>query len=110
MGEGCHLEPDLKWGLQYLEQTLKSSYYTDQPKTLDQLRETLFRKVAENIKTLRIISDVDQNGDTEQLAAELLNDRLGPSFTQKISAKFFKWPILYGILRSVYRLFRRFRV
>ena len=25
-GEGCHLEPDMKWGLSYLEETLRSAY------------------------------------------------------------------------------------
>jgi hypothetical protein len=26
-GEGCHLEPDVKWGLQYLESTFRTGFF-----------------------------------------------------------------------------------
>lgn len=41
-GEGCHLEPDLKWGLRYLEQCLKSSY-----RSIGQLDEANSRTIAD---------------------------------------------------------------
>lgn len=108
-GEGCHLEPDQKWGLQYLEQTLKSSYYTDQAKTLDQFRDALLRKVAEKMIDHRDTWDGEVNAAIERLTVELSNYRPVGNFTHKVAAKFAKWPLVYGITRAAYRLFRKVR-
>lgn len=108
-GEGCHLEPDLKWGMQYLEQTLKSSYYSNRPMTLDQVREALLRRVAEKLVTQDGVADSDLQVATVQLAAELSTYRPVGNLTHKVAAKLIKWPLLYGIARAAYRFFRRVR-
>lgn len=51
-GEGCHLEPDLNWGLRFLEETLHSSYYDGawhaQPLEIHQeLLQASLRKIIE---------------------------------------------------------------
>lgn len=108
-GEGCHLEPDHKWGLQYLEQTLKSSYYDNQLKTLDQRREALLRKISEKLVNDREMDEDDIKATTEKLVTEFTNYRPVGNLTQKVAAKMIKWPMTYGIARYIYRLFRRLR-
>lgn len=108
-GEGCHLEPDQKWGMQYLEQTLKSSYYTDQPKTLDHVRENLLRKVAAKLANQRGVAINDLQEATEQLTEELFNYRPVGNLAHKIAAKLIKWPLFYVTARFAYRLSRRVR-
>lgn len=108
-GEGCHLEPDQKWGMQYLEQTLQSSYYTNQPKNLNQVRDTLLRKVAANQVSQRDMVNSDLQVAAEQLVTQLQNYRPVSNLTHKVAAKLFKWPLVYVVARTVYRLFRRMR-
>lgn len=108
-GEGCHLEPDQKWGMQYLEQTLKSAYYTDQQKTINQVRENLLRKVAEILTNQRGVTANDNQNAAEQLAADLHNYRPVGNLAHKIAAKLIKWPLPYRIARAAYRLSRHVR-
>jgi len=108
-GEGCHLEPDQKWGLQYLEQTLKSSYYTDQPKTLNQIRESSLRKIAENQVNQADLSDSDNDMLIVEMSEQLFNYRPKSNLAHKVAAKLIKLPLLYGPSRAAYRLFRRVR-
>ena len=108
-GEGCHLEPDQKWGLQYLEQTLKSSYYTSELKSLGHAREALIQKVAVNIVSQRNIMDSNPQMATDELVSQLQNYRPVGNLSHKIAAKLNKRPLLYFIARSGYRLYRRVR-
>ena len=108
-GEGCHLEPDQKWGLQYLEQTLKSSYYIREPKTLDKSRDALLRKVAEKMISHLDVADGDVQAVTEQMTLKLSNYRSVGNFTHKVAAKLIKWPLVYGSTRVIYRFFCKVR-
>jgi uncharacterized protein YpuA (DUF1002 family) len=95
--------------LQYLEQTLKSSYCDDQLKTLDQRREALLRKISEKLVNDREMDEDDIKATTEKLVTEFTNYRPVGNLTQKVAAKMIKWPMTYGIARYIYRLFRRLR-
>lgn len=108
-GEGCHLEPDQKWGLQYLEQTLKSSFYGEQPETLEQVREALFQKVAVKIVSQRDTVVSNPQVATEQLVTQLQNYRPVGNLAHKVAARLNKQSIFYGIARAGYRFYRRVR-
>jgi lipopolysaccharide biosynthesis protein len=46
-GEGCTLEPDERWGLGYLEETLRSAFRpADEPENIESARTQLFETVA----------------------------------------------------------------
>lgn len=42
-GEGCHLEPDLQWGLKFLEETLRSTWFdpNDEKESANHLKEKI---------------------------------------------------------------------
>ncbi len=67
-GEGCHLEPDLHWGLQFLEETARSAWYDGNvsPKSLDEARKQLQIECAASLKIQK--TDVDGEGDKFNIA------------------------------------------
>ena len=48
-GEGCHLEPDQKYGLQYLEAVKSSSWYEASTAAKDKIRQELIVKATDSI-------------------------------------------------------------
>jgi Glycosyltransferase WbsX/Domain of unknown function (DUF4214) len=44
-GEGCHLEPDLHFGLSFLEETLRSSWYDSTSENVSEISKILTRNV-----------------------------------------------------------------
>jgi lipopolysaccharide biosynthesis protein len=80
-GEGCHLEPDLQWGLGYLESTFKSGLY-NQDDSLERIISTLNEKLQ---TSLRSESDSEAHGlATETFAAPT-------SSPTKDKPSWFKW-------------------
>jgi lipopolysaccharide biosynthesis protein len=104
-GEGCHLEPDLKWGLGYLEEMLKSSYSYGVPKGSDEAREDLYAAVT------ALIDVSSPSGayiaDPERVSDKLRNFKPVDNYVYRISARLLRWPLLYKIARSIYLLARR---
>lgn len=110
-GEGCHLEPDQKWGLQYLEQTLKSSYYGEAENDLNTLRKAQIERVAQ-IQARNQASTSPSSQITPSAITQQLNDyQPRPhSATAHIAAqRLNQWPLLYKVARLGYRALRRIR-
>jgi len=108
-GEGCHLEPDQKWGLQYLEQTLRSAYYDNQSASLEETRKALLGKVAQKLITLGGASTDDSHSAVTQRTEDLLAYRPLGNFTHKMAVRLIKWPLLYRVAKAGYRLVYRVR-
>ncbi len=53
-GEGCHLEPDLRWGLRFLEETKRSTWYDSADMSLAASRARLAAQVREVIEKRQI--------------------------------------------------------
>lgn len=118
-GEGCYIEPDQRWGLSYLEQTLKSSYYeaaSAAGTSLKDAREVLFRRVA----AIQAAADSDgkaANGTLlstnvsrpHRIAAELAAYRPASEFARKVSAALLKYPALHRVAKFGYTTMLRIR-
>lgn len=106
-GEGCHLEPDLKWGLGYLEEVLRSSYNYGVPKSSSEAREDLYTAVA------AVAAGREASGiviaSAQSIGVDMRNYRPVKSYAHKISAHLGKWPTVYKIARFIYLLARRVR-
>lgn len=103
-GEGCHLEPDQKWGLKYLEETLCSSFYEESSGDLDKTKEELYSAVAKEVAT-----QVESESEINRIKTELKNYKPVGNLAHKVAAGLIKWPIFYRAARSFYRIARRMR-
>jgi len=107
-GEGCTLEPDQRWGLNYLEETLRSAFRAaDEPKDLDAARTRLFDTVA-RLSAGQNGAAVDRR-EIERLAAELSAYKPQSGFIQGMSERLRKWPLAHGAVRAAYRTAARLK-
>jgi len=92
-GEGCHLEPDVQWGLNYLDEVARTSYVSPEDKvTVEQAREAAFHRIQ------RIASD-DGIGIKTDLSKHVpMKPRV-----QRLAHALQKYPLLHKIARKLYR-------
>ncbi|MDC0986221.1 glycoside hydrolase family 99-like domain-containing protein [Alphaproteobacteria bacterium] len=113
-GEGCHLEPDIRWGLGYLEETYRSSFYDggkwlsseNQEGPLEVAREELLQTMAEIAAydvVSRPISPIAYQKDKEVLHSY----RPASNMVRLISAKLTGWPFLHTVAKQTYKIFVR---
>lgn len=113
-GEGCYIEPDQRWGLSYLEQTLKSSYYEPTSvagASLEGARNRLFQRVAE------ILAATNSDGmppplnvsTARGIAAELTAYSPVSEFARKVSIALLKYPTLHRVAKLGYMAMLRIR-
>jgi hypothetical protein len=118
-GEGCYLEPDQRWGLSYLEETLRSSRYEETSSvdgSLENDRTRLLDAAA------RIVAAGDHGGGAgsgktpasldaavRSKMTELAVHRPPGNFARMTSAALIRWPLLHKVARSGYVLLLRFR-
>lgn len=105
-GEGCHLEPDQRWGMQYLEETLRSAFYTKGGETLDQTREKLLHNAAKALINARKVnnSELDDTIAVQHLLESLSSYQPMSDLAQKIAMRLRRSPFFYRVARFVYRL------
>ena len=118
-GEGCYIEPDQRWGLSYLEQTLKSSYYeaaATPGASLSGARDLLFQRVA------KILAETNSDGEAARgmlpplnvstvsdIAAELTAYSPVSEFARKVSTALLKYPTLRNVAKLGYMAMLRIR-
>jgi len=104
-GEGCHLEPDLRWGLGYLEAVRRSSNISPDERA-DAAREMALREI-EQLVTRQ--SDLLKSGP-DILAADGARGRVHRILLlERIKHMLYRSPFLYRIARKLYRVIRRKR-
>jgi hypothetical protein len=102
-GEGCHLEPDQKYGLQYLEAVKSSSWYEEPSGGVEKERQTLIAKAADSIR-VRDASD----GQTTCIASiqqALESNTTSHGRAQRIALRLRSYPIAYFVGKYIYRIY-----
>ncbi len=93
-GEGCHLEPDQKWGLSYLEETLRSSFRSGA--SIDAARQSLL----ENLTQLYLETSPKQSA--EELKKALMEYRPPSQAARRLSGMLARWPWLHRMAKRIY--------
>jgi len=92
-GEGCHLEPDVQWGLGYLDEVARTSYVSAQDlMSLEHARESAFQQMAQLAAR-----------DGVTITADLSKHKPMNSRVQRIAHALRKMPLLYTVARKLYR-------
>lgn len=110
-GEGCHLEPDIRWGLGYLEETYRSAFFDGEKaqssekngRVLDSAREELLLKMVE-ISTHDEVSKSISSIDYQKHEEVLRSYRPASNIVRLIAAKLTGWPILYTAAKQTYKI------
>jgi len=98
-GEGCHLEPDLQWGLGWLDEIARSAHVA--PKARQPL-EQVQRLIAGHIQ------DITARESPPPLPTQPAEITATPPYARRIALSLYKYPILYRISRKLYRMARDF--
>ncbi|MGE0279320.1 MAG: glycoside hydrolase family 99-like domain-containing protein [Rhizobiaceae bacterium] len=107
-GEGCTLEPDERWGLGYLEETLRSAFRTaEEPRSVETARTRLFETVA-RLSAGDHGASVDHR-EIERVAAELSAYKPQSGFVQSMSERLRRWPLAHSAVRALYRVATRLK-
>lgn len=100
--EGCHLEPDVKYGRAYLAETLRSSWFDGQNEDVDSARTRLRQSV---------MTDAARWGETSELLDDATTDRAWqhvPGWAMRLSSALRSFPRLRSLGKNVYyKLFQR---
>lgn len=113
-GEGCHLEPDVKWGLEYLESTFRTRLY-DPMASLETSTAHLHAELANALAAGRHPSAIVSvpphatNGHTPAPPPGGVYYRPVSERVHRIATSLRKYPLVYGLARSTYRSYRRLR-
>ena len=113
-GEGCHLEPDVKWGLQYLERTFLSRSY-DANVSLEESTAQLHAELSHALRG-KIHPAADGTarasnapGVASATVANGVYYRPVSERVHRIAAALRKYPMVYGVARFTYRSYHRLR-
>jgi lipopolysaccharide biosynthesis protein len=110
-GEGCHLEPDIRWGLKYLEETYRSAFfvadenqYSENPEeAINAAREELIK----NLATISVNEHVagSKNSVDYQKQEELIRSyKPASSLVRLIEARLSRVPIFYPVAKQIYKI------
>jgi lipopolysaccharide biosynthesis protein len=108
-GEGCHLEPDLRWGLRYLEETYRSAFSDVEMGSLadpneaklDYARASLLQQLA------KCASSETRSTNVQFSAGQPSTYRPTSSFVRLIAAKLASRPLLYWAAKGAYKTYVR---
>ena len=109
-GEGCHLEPDQKYGLKYLEAFMKSASSKYSFKSLEKIKENSLSILKKKIK-----QQINKKASKETEKAVMINMK-AKSLLIKINLKYCKdrfakklysLPLIFKLLRTFYLVLKR---
>jgi len=113
-GEGCHLEPDVNWGLQYLESTFRSRFFNPAA-SLETTTAHLHADLAHALGTQSQSPAIPtapahvENGVVAPQASNGVYYRPVGERVHRIAAALRKYPLAYGVARYTYRTYYRLR-
>jgi lipopolysaccharide biosynthesis protein len=100
-GEGCHLEPDLRWEFKYLEATYRSSFYSEEDRSQYQHKEAI-KKI---IEIHNLNQFLNQDSDVNQTINGLTEYKPMSIFLRSFSYRLSKFPALYRLAKWFYQRF-----
>jgi len=113
-GEGCHLEPDVKWGLQYLESTFRTRF-VDPAATLENTTSQLHADLSNALSgqspppELSSVPSRETHGVVSAKATNGVYYRPVDERIHRIATALRKYPLVYGVARYTYRTYYRLR-
>ena len=113
-GEGCHLEPDVKWGLQYLESTFRTRFI-DPAASLETTTAHLHADLSHALGSQSQSPAIHtapahvENGVVAAKASNGVYYRPVDERIHRIAAALRKYPLVYGVARYTYRTYYRLR-
>jgi hypothetical protein len=110
-GEGCHLEPDVKWGLRFLESTFRSRFY-DRSESFEAVTARMHGLLSAGLS-----APSQGNGQhtpptslaTESEANNGAYYKPISEWVHRVGYRLRRYPIVYGVARSIYRTSYRIR-
>lgn len=103
-GEGCHLEPDQKWGLAFLDAVKLSSGFNPETDTVESTREHLLSAASASIAT-RDLKRSDSSVPVEQIREKLGESTQLIGAVQKTAFFLRRYPRAHRIGKSVYHCY-----
>jgi lipopolysaccharide biosynthesis protein len=101
-GEGCHLEPDLRWGSRYLETTYRSAFYSAKKNAQNNSKEAL-KNIIEIIEANCDATILDQKLTASVTLNNLMQYKPPGAFAREVSFKLSKFPMLHKVAKWIYR-------
>ena len=105
-GEGCHLEPDQKFGLKYLDEVKSSSFFDASSAGSDKARDDLITAASASIQ-MRHSYLKESTLEIEQRLRSTLKPN---AIAQKIGYKLQKYPIVYFVGKYIYKIYHAIRI
>lgn len=102
-GEGCHLEPDQKWGLRYLDAIKASSTYCPEIDTVQMSYSRLLAVAAKSIAN-RDSDPMDSCTPVEQIREDLRSTKQLNGIVQKTAFFLRRFPHVHRLGKSVYQI------
>lgn len=103
-GEGCHLEPDLKWGSKYLEATYHSAFSSAISNSPYDSKEALIN-IIKIIKAENSQNFLDAAEDACLELNSLMQYKPAGDFSRKVSSKLSKFRTLHQLAKWIYLKF-----
>jgi lipopolysaccharide biosynthesis protein len=107
-GEGCHLEPDQRHGLRYLEAVKSSSWYDYRLASPDVVRsELLAAAAASTVRLGKFLGEQPRDEQSIQQTLETIRPVRG--MVHKIAFALRDYPVAHKVGKSVYQLYQAMR-
>ena len=104
-GEGCHLEPDLKWKAEYLRETYRSSFYTPEDTYLNNSAHKQVISLADYVSSSSTFEQSDLHDDMKnQISKDLRQYRSAGVAARKIGQRLRAYPRLHAAAKFIYTL------
>lgn len=105
-GEGCHLEPDQRWGFRYLEAVKLSSRFNPNTTTVESTRNKLLSTAASEILRRDQIKSESSSSELNSIKNSSSDGKTyeNPTIARRVAYSLQKYPFAYQIARAAYRL------
>ena len=103
-GEGCHLEPDQRWGMQFLDALKASTWFDQNSLTVEIAKDQLFTSAVYSIQQRG--GDEDGIVISKRLQNAINQTKPMGQFAQRIAFKLRNHPFAFFIGRIIYRAYR----